>query len=73
MVLDNVGMYLRDGPISSDIRIVNLHPSKGRHWVAYINEIVFDSYAYGPPNKLSKFVLKRNGIFAGSKKTWFDE
>ena len=28
--LDDVGIYLRDGPIKSDIGIVNLHPSKGR-------------------------------------------
>ena len=27
--LDNVGIYLRDGPFSSEIGIVNLHPSKG--------------------------------------------
>ena len=31
--LDGVGIYLRDGPIKSDIGIVNLHPSKGTHWV----------------------------------------
>ena len=31
--LDNVGIYLRDGPFSSDIGIENLHPSKGTHWV----------------------------------------
>ena len=36
--LNNVGIYLRDGPFESDIRIVNLHPSKGTHWVVYINE-----------------------------------
>ena len=35
--LDNVNIYLRDGPFSSDIGIVNLHPSKGTHWVCYIN------------------------------------
>ena len=29
--LDNVGVYLRDGPFSSDIKIVNLFPSKGTH------------------------------------------
>ena len=33
-----VGIYLRDGPFKSDIGIVNLHPSKGTHWVCYINE-----------------------------------
>ena len=42
--LDNVNIYLRDGPFSSDIGIVNLHPSKGTHWVCYINENFFDSY-----------------------------
>ena len=34
--LDNVDIYLRDGPFSSDIGIVNLRSSKGTHWVAYI-------------------------------------
>ena len=31
--LDCVGIYLRDGPFQTDIGIVNLHPSKGTHWV----------------------------------------
>ena len=39
--LNNVGIYLRDGPFESDIGIVNLHPSKGSHWVFYINEKYF--------------------------------
>ena len=29
--LNNVNIYVRDGPFSSDIGIVNLHPSKGTH------------------------------------------
>ena len=29
--LNNVGIYLRDGPFESDIGIVNLHPFKGTH------------------------------------------
>ena len=57
-----VGIYLRDGPFSSDIGIVNLHPSKGTHWVSYKNEKYFDSYGCSPPMKLSKFILKRNGF-----------
>ena len=57
--LDNVNIYLRDGPFSSDIGIVNLHPSKGTHWVCYINENYFDSYDCVPPKKLSKFIIKR--------------
>ena len=31
--LNNVNIYLRDGPFSSDIGIVNLHQSQGTHWV----------------------------------------
>ena len=58
--LDNVSIYLRDGPFSSDIGIVTLHLSKGTHWVCYINENYFDSYGCSPPKKLSKIVIKRN-------------
>ena len=56
-----VGIYLRDGLFSTDIGIVNLHPSKGTHWVCYINENYFDSYGVVCPKKLSKFIMKRNG------------
>ena len=58
--LNNVGIYLRDGPFSSDIGIVNLHPSKGTHWVCYIHQNYFDSYGVVCPKKLSKFFIKRN-------------
>ena len=34
--LNNVNIYLRDGPFSSDIGIVNLHPSRDSHWICYI-------------------------------------
>ena len=54
------GIYLRDGSFSSDIGIVNLHPSKGTHWVCYMNENYFDSYDCPPPKKLSKFIIKQN-------------
>ena len=60
--LKNVNIYLRDGQFSSDIGIVNLHPSKGSHWVCYINENYFDSYGCSPPKKLSKFIIKQNGF-----------
>ena len=59
--LNNIGIYLRDGPFSSDIGIVNLHPSRGTHWVSYINENYFDSYGVVCPKKLSQFIIKRNG------------
>ena len=59
--LDNVNIYLKDGPFSSDIGIVNLHPLKGSHWVCYIKENYFDSYGCVCPTKLSKFIIKGNG------------
>ena len=59
--LNDVGIYLRDGPFESDIGVVNLHPSKGTHWVCYINGKYFDSYGCVCPKKLSKFIIKRNG------------
>ena len=47
--LNDVGIYLRDGPFESNISIVNLHPSKGTHWDCYKNESFFDSYVCAPP------------------------
>ena len=38
--LDNVGIYIRDGPFSSDIGIVILHWSKETHWVCYKTKII---------------------------------
>ena len=62
LCLNDIEIYLRDGPFKSDIGIVNLHPSKGSHWVCYINESYFDSYGVVCPRKLSKFIIKRNGF-----------
>ena len=59
--LNDVGIYLRDGPFETDIGIINLHPSKGTHWTCYVNENYFDSYGCVCPKKLSKFIIKRNG------------
>ena len=57
-----VGIYLRDGPFSSNMGIVNIHPSKGTHWVCYINENYFDCYGCVCPQKLSSFFYKTNRI-----------
>ena len=59
--LNDVGIYLRDGLFSSDVGIVNLHPSKGTHWVFYLNDIYFDSYGCVCPKRLSEFIIKRYG------------
>ena len=59
--LYEVGIFLRDGSFSSGIGIVNLHPSKGTHWVIYIYEHYFHSSGVTSPRKLSKFIIKRYG------------
>ena len=56
-----VGIYLGDEPFESDNGNVNLHPSKGTHWVCYINKNYFDLYGSVCPKKLSRFIIKRNG------------
>ena len=55
--LNDVGIYLRDGPFLGDVGVDNLHTSKGTHWVCYINENYFDSYGCVCPKKLSKFII----------------
>ena len=52
---------LGDGPLSTSMELVNLHPTKGTHWVAYIKQKFLDSYGGAPPEKLSKLHIKRNG------------
>ena len=58
--LNNIVIYLRDEPFSSDIGIVKLHPTKRTDWVAYITENCFGSYGCAPSQKLSKFIIKRH-------------
>ena len=58
--MNDIGVYLREGSFEFDIRIANLHASKGMHWVCYINENYFDSYGCVCPKNLSKFMIKRN-------------
>ena len=59
--ITNVGTYLGYGQFSSDIGLVNLHPSKGTHGVSYIHEKYFDSYGCVCPKNLSKPFSKRIG------------
>ena len=56
-----VGIYLRDVDFSTNYGIVNLHPSRGSHWVLYVKKNFVDSFGCAPPRKLSKFIIKRNG------------
>ena len=49
----NVGIYLRDGDSLTSYGIVNLHPSRGAHWVLYIKGCYFNSYGWSPAKKTS--------------------
>ena len=60
--LNDVGIYLRDGPFKTNIGVINLHPSKGTHWTCYVNENYFDSYGCVCPKKLSKFIINETDI-----------
>ena len=66
-----MGIYLRDGPFSTDIGIVILHPYKGTHWNCYTKEKYFDSYGVVCPKKQSEFIIKRNGDNKFKKMTVF--
>ena len=59
--LSDLSIYLRDGPFESDIEMVNLHPSEGTQWVAYVNGNYFDSCGCVCPKKPSRITIKRNG------------
>ena len=58
---DVVGIYLRDCPFEFDIGITKLHPVQDTHWVIYVHEDYFHRYSCSPPQKLTKFIVKRNG------------
>ena len=45
---------MRDDKFTNPPGIVNLHPTKGKHWVMFVTEFYFDPYGCPPPlNKLS--------------------
>ena len=55
-----VGIYLRDGDFLTSYGIVNLHPSRGTHWVLYIKDCYFDSYVCTLPEKLLNYLKKKH-------------
>ena len=58
--LNRLGNYLRDGPFSSDARILNSHPWERTLREAYIKERYFDSYGMSPPEKISKCIITKH-------------
>ena len=55
------GIYMRDDKFITTSGIVNLHPTKGTHWVMFVNEFYFDSYGCPPPLSITKQI--NNGIY----------
>ena len=58
LTLNDVGIYLGDGPFKIGIRVVYLHPFQGTHWVLYVHECCFVIYGITTLNRLSKFIIK---------------
>ena len=48
------GIYMRDDKFTTTSGIVNLHPTKGTHWVMFTNQNYFDSYGCPPPLNITK-------------------
>ena len=56
------GIYMRDDKFITTSGIVNLHSTKGTHWVMFVNEFYFDSYGCPPPLNITKQI--NNGIYS---------
>ena len=56
------GIYMRDDKFITTSGIVDLHPTKGTHWVMFVNEFYFDSYGCPPPLNITKQI--NNGIYS---------
>ena len=53
---------MRDAKFTTDSGIVNLHPTKGTHWVIVVTEFYFDSYSCPPPTSILNHIKK--GIYS---------
>ena len=56
---------MRDAKFTTDSGIVNLHPTKGTHWVMFVTEFYFDSYGCPPPTNIPNHIKK--GIYSEYK------
>ena len=50
--LNSTGIYMRDDKFTITSGIVNLHPTKGTHWVMFSDKFYFDSYGCPPPTNI---------------------
>ena len=60
--LNSTRIYMRDDQITTTSGIVNLHPTKGKHWVVFSDKFCFDSYGCPPPTNILNHI--NFGIFS---------
>ena len=53
---------MREDKFTTTSGIVNLNPTKGTHWVMFVNEFYFDSFGCPPPLNIMSFINK--GIYS---------
>ena len=53
---------MRDDTFTTTARIVNLHPTKGAHWVMFCQIKLFYSYGFAPPVKITQQINR--GIYS---------
>ena len=56
-----VGIFWRDANFSTNYGILNLHPSKGPHWVCYTKKCYFGSNGCPPPTKFRNYIKNKHG------------
>ena len=50
-------IYIGDDAFTTNSGLVNLHPTKGPHWVMFVGQFYFDSNGCPPPlNVISQFI-----------------
>ena len=62
MSITECGIYMRDDKFTTNSGIVNLYPTKGTHWVMFVNEFYFGSYGCPPPTNILNHIKK--GIYS---------
>ena len=63
-------MYIEDYKFTTTAGIVNLHPTKGTHWVMFSNQIYFDSCGFASPVNIEKILITNqinSGIYSEFK------
>ena len=57
-------IYTRDDKFTTTAGIVNLHPTKGTHWVMYTNKKYFDSFGCQPPVNITQQINTQSAFRA---------